>query len=358
MSSVDTSGSVYQDGLFSRIVGIHFPEEPIPSTASFAVGDNDGFISFGGFKAGSESWSVVGSIPEAAPGGGAFIFGAASSNTVQVGKQGQPVLVMGGSVKQEASVNTVPYIMASRNGRSWQQVWVDGEVTDSENDRWQSTLMAMVWNPEEKTFYAEVNQAHQHFISTEDGFKLEYDQGAQILLRSSNGQSWSETQRRIIWYIQYYPTYSVGVDSQTYANTDGLIIPHCSNRAKDGRGTPLPDGLFGYWEQRDSDGHLIFGIKAVPTRPLEVEYINAGIRFTDNLSSVDIVVVEGGKEISYTSDVGFPVSGAACFGNVIAVVGGGQNFPAQTAVSLDRGKTWNHGSTSSNFGVVVIGAPG
>lgn len=256
------------------------------------------------------------------------------------------------------------------NGGNFSQVWADPDTVQSDADRWDSFVQAMVWNPDTKTFYAEVWQSHNHYTERDDGFSyLKYLKNYMALFSSSNGTSWGAAGKEMVYYYDGGDGYGAGttvLDNQGRGGP-GLIGPYCSGTAKESNGNPLPDGVFSYWEIKDLDGSIIESGTAVIDPPLSFNHEGGGIT---NPSSTNIVLTHFKKGFAPTVTTvspGIYLQAVAFVGTVLVAVGG-DNAPAgypdvpwgpgQIAVSNDVGKTWKTMDVGTQgFYPIVIGAP-
>ena len=146
-----------------------------------------------------------------------------------------------------------------------------------------------------------------------------------ILLSSSDGQSWSEAGSQTIF------------QGDPFEDTSGLIVPHLSEDVKNGQGIGAPSGYYGI-KTRSSDGSKVI-IK--PSGSFQVDSRDGAYDLTSPSTEVRI---SGGKKSS--NDLGFSVAGVAYGGkgtNLWLAVGPwnkGGNGTA--AVSTDDGETWTN----------------
>lgn len=226
-----------------------------------------------------------GEIMGSAVGGGVFVLvGAANSGTTH--SQG--------------------VIMASRDGREWEQVYVGLNPDDSDTSTG-SVVFGAVWDG--KNFWAGAHESHN---PGRDMDPYEID----ILLSSNDGFSWAEAGRRVIpfaeWSSPGYPT--------------GLLEAHCAEAVRDSNGNRVPDGIYGH------KGALLI-------RPSTVQRINYlfGNPIADASFEPRVVIND-----RTTIDVGIPVACVGYAGGAWLAGGGSYTAgaSAQSAYSTDDGLTW------------------
>lgn len=258
------------------------------------------------------------------------------------GKGGTPVFVLAG-MADDSSHDA--QIQISNDGKTWRRVYYRDRTPEKIS---LASLNAVVWDENEKAFFAAAGLYESDFEI--DPIVHEYD----ILLKSSDGESWSEVARKEI----------IGTDTTM---VEGLICAHCSDKVKDKRGYSVPGGIYGE-KKTGKDSSIIIA----PSTPREVRYgaVAQGvltIRRDEQSSSVTITAEEtkDGKKktTSGSSDVGFPVFAVAYAGGIWIATGAPTILKYDgtdtgcTAVSTDDGKTWKKVDSVGSVCLVAIAAP-
>lgn len=186
-------------------------------------------------------------------------------------------------------------LMMSENGRDWTEV--------HRMDAGESAIIAIVWDKNVQAFFAEGSAYVQSGTSLTQQNKL---------YRSETGQGWTEVDSK----THIYPIHP---DDEM----DGLIVPHCSGKATDYRGVPVPGGVYG-----ESASVLI-----APNNPAHVDYASGVVRNGGD-GTVKITTPKDTKIV----DTGVPLVSAVAYagGAWIAVGGPG----CKIARSEDNGATW------------------
>jgi len=235
--------------------------------------------------------------------------------TIWSGSYHQSVWLLGGDDGATAlgSGSEQGMIMRSTNGRNWTEVH---RVPIIDNRFYiNSSILAIVWDQNEKAFFAEGSQF-------ENG-RPTGPQQVNMLYRSTNGTSWEEVGRKTFVYN--------GLDF-AQAEKEGLIVPHCSGKVKDWKDTPVPDGVFG-----ESSSVLI-----EPTDPAAVNYASGNVRGgTEPTVKITRAAPGGGTTIVNTG-ISF-VSAVAYAGGIWIATG-----LNQIARSVDNGNTWAIVFTGTN----------
>jgi hypothetical protein len=233
------------------------------------------------------------------------------------GKGGKDTFVMVGA-RNSGTASKQGMIMASFDGKSWQQVYsgLDPESSDISTG---SSVFAVVWDG--KQFWA---GAHE----SENGLTTAEVNEIDILLSSLDGLSWSEVGRTVINFTEWPAGYN-----------PGLLVAHCSDKVNDDRGNPVPSGIYAEKKTGENSSILI-----QPTTVQSIDYLFGVISTGEYESSIKrIETTQDGKQ-EKTIDIGFPVTCIANAGDVWVAGGGefadGEN--ARSAYSLDDGKTWKN----------------
>lgn len=325
------------EDFFNRIVNVHWPKK----------GGVVGGVFIAGFN-----WMYADRF--------SVFAGAASQD------QEKPGLALGGQ-GQISSTDYQAQIYFSGDGGSWSRVWTDPDTIQSDDDRWTSHVLAMVWNSDTKTFYAEVWQSNNHYAKRDDGVGyLKHIKDYMALFSSSDGAGWGTAGREMVYYYEGGDGYAAGttVLDNHGRGGPGLIGPYCSGTAKDASGNPLPDGIFSHWEIKDLDGSIIESGTAVPDPPPDFSH-EGGSGGAISSGSTNIVLThskQGLAPIVTTVSPGIHLQAVAFVGNVLVAVGGDPTAmpwgPGQIAVSSDLGETWKkiEGGAAGYYSI-VIGAP-
>lgn len=256
MSNVD-----YGEDFLQRIIAVHWRTPGLVEGGVFIAGDGDGNIFNLRVGPGAEldehtglpAWKNLGTL-----GVGLSWVQGSSHAVVDRGANKEPVFVLVGGTGGTGGVGV---IMASADGLSWSRVYTQtvagGPVS---TDRGQgANVWAVVWDEKDKNFYAAGHQSFDREVDPGDPHLYECD----ILLKSSDGHSWSEVGR----VNNAWDSSVIGTTWAPYPT--GLLDAHCNKRATDDLGNGLPDGFYKY----DSTNNIMI----VPTKVVDLDYLFGGI---------------------------------------------------------------------------------
>jgi hypothetical protein len=100
----------------------------------------------------------------------------------------------------------------------------------------------------------------------------------------------------------------------------------------------LPDGRFGYYEQRDDDGQIIESFLAVPSHVDKYWYLDD--QALEPKPSIEITIFKDGAQTKATKTTPINVICAAYASGILMVGGQTDDFRATIAASIDDGDTW------------------
>jgi hypothetical protein len=304
------SNPPHGEDFFNRIVNVHWPKRQpvVPGGGVFIAADwqesNVYYLRTGvGTVESLPAWQNLGPLDfHQFSGDSTTGYVQGSAYGLVNGKEPVFVLVGGGG-----NTTAIGLIMASQDGLNWSRVFtLEREQPDRNNG---ANIFAVVWDG--SAFWAGAHQSLNRVPGGDDRV-LEYD----ILLKSADGFSWSETGRHEIVFIDTGPS-----PPPPPIYTRGLLAPHCSNRVVDSYSNGLPDGFYGY----NPDSMMV-----VPANLPAIDYFFGQV--TTN-SGGGVTITEFGKfglDTTVPSDPGIPVTCVAT-ANGIWVAAGGEYGSGDTA---------------------------
>ena len=220
------------------------------------------------------------------------------------------------------STDTQGIIVASRDGRIWEQVYTGEKFDDTPTARG-SSVFGVVWDGSH--FWAGAHESNNG-PGPDDVYEVD------ILLSSDDGFRWTEAGRVNIPFAEWPEGYLTG-----------LLVPHCSEAVKDDNGNAVPDGIYG-----KKDALLIR-----PSTIQAIDYMFGGT----GLGTFATTVMVNERPV----EVGIPVVCVANAGDVWLAGGGtmAEGVSAQSAFSIDDGETWTKLETPGVSAMIdcIVGRP-
>ena len=331
---------------FNRITNVHWPKKrSVTSESIFAMGDLGSNVCYvGGAKVDDASGTIT--PADVVPLGtldfdDGAIYGS-SCHIFRTGVSGagdRPVFILCG-YKNTPGPGDNGIIVTSNDGKNWTTVYTIFRTYD-DTHRGDAWVFAVVWDS--NAFYAGAHKWVQTFKERDDGAAyLSEQKEFDILLRSTDGMSWSEVGSQDFVIYSSPDGYGAGTNhGDPPWGENGLLASHCRNG--------IPDGFSYYFSDLDTSTEIYIRPGTLPT----ANYNYGDISATDPSDSVLIDIKIGGETpISRSTSPGFPVCGVAYSGGVIVAVGGTEVIsvdrkgPSKFAISYNRGESWVAGSYS------------
>ena len=253
----------------------------------------------------------------------------------------------------------------------------------------QKFCFAVVWNPDDKKFYAGV---HNEVVTVEqqpgtapggggnitlpDGTVIFVPFGAQQAIfttsifdevySSDDGKIWKKTESITITathvfegYIDHIEILATGPTDDNGNYNGNLLAKHCSKRVLDKNGLPQPDGIYGYDKKKnilitpEVMPAIIYGTGTHDPTFIVLDPFHPE-RGGEAKSTVKVIKKdENGKDITKIVDTGVPQVWSVAFaGGVWQAAGGGitPNQGSMVATSIDDGETWTRVETGIGTG--------
>jgi hypothetical protein len=240
----------------------------------------------------------------------------------------QATFIVGGDITTQdpatLSLFSHSIAMVSHDGKSWTKSFEKTWESEAGSD---SSIYAFAWDTDK--FYGLVYSTEGYY-SRPGGFGYEVN-SYERSLTSDNGDAWQEAGSELRYNSEGNPPPNLTPPS--------LFYPHVNPKAM------LPDGVYGYVEQRDNSGLLIESYLVKPTKYDAQWYLNARPVFSDLGDKVSITVVKGG--VTSTQETITPIQYVMCaaYQDGILMAGGTRiidgNERALIAASIDNGNNWH-----------------
>jgi hypothetical protein len=348
----------YREDLFQKIINVQWKKQP---GSVFVMGDSGAFACYlqnniDGTLDKTELGALSGfegqSVYQGSIWGSSYWNVGADAD----GKNGTPTFIMIGdddAIQDGGTLTSNGVIMTSNDGRSWRTTHKQRPraLDDSEHARGGCNMLAVVWDPDAHSFFAEV---HESYIYHSGNGSEVYWEETNILLASSDGHGWGEVGRFVRVELQLDADGNTLREDPPMDPKNGLIQPHCSPRVSDGEGARAPDGMYGYYKDPKPGNEVLVYGDALPA----VNY-NGGISFANPpASSLTVEITRDDVPSTQTLTPPIPVQVCAFSNWTIAVAGGpikpgdDPSGPSQYAVvtSHDQGKTWGEWKVGSYSG--------